>query len=259
MRAITTYVEHRTGAPRVPRSGLRRAPEFIAPTSRRRSERGRRARPGRLRAHRPGRRRRARCGRAAGRRPPDDARGAIGVQPGGRRPRSTRWSPRRTRSQGTRQADGSVVFTWENPEPQEGDRYLWGVLGRPASPSSSSSAPTVTVPPTAGPARSASRSRSSVQTAVCRPTRRRGARHEVRQGPLEDHHHRRGRDGARARRGARAGRPGLPARAPRPQRRRRVADGHEPEPARAVQRPGRGAQRRPGRGGRDVRRPAGRG
>ena len=30
--------------------------------------------------------------------------------------------------QGTRQADGSVVFTWENPEPQEGDRYLWGVL-----------------------------------------------------------------------------------------------------------------------------------
>ena len=30
--------------------------------------------------------------------------------------------------QGTRQADGSVVFTWDNPEPQEGDRYLWGVL-----------------------------------------------------------------------------------------------------------------------------------
>lgn len=29
---------------------------------------------------------------------------------------------------GTRQADGSVVFTWENPEPQDGDRYLWGVL-----------------------------------------------------------------------------------------------------------------------------------
>jgi serine/threonine protein kinase len=30
--------------------------------------------------------------------------------------------------QGTRQADGSVVFTWDNPEPQEGDRYRWGVL-----------------------------------------------------------------------------------------------------------------------------------
>ncbi|MET0789323.1 MAG: serine/threonine-protein kinase [Cellulomonas sp.] len=29
---------------------------------------------------------------------------------------------------GTRQADGSVVFTWENPAPQDGDRYLWGVL-----------------------------------------------------------------------------------------------------------------------------------
>ena len=29
--------------------------------------------------------------------------------------------------QGTRQADGSVVFTWDNPEPQEGDLYLWGV------------------------------------------------------------------------------------------------------------------------------------
>ena len=30
--------------------------------------------------------------------------------------------------QGTRQADGSVVFTWDNPEPQTGDRYVWGVL-----------------------------------------------------------------------------------------------------------------------------------
>ncbi|WP_426592500.1 serine/threonine-protein kinase [Cellulomonas sp. McL0617] len=29
---------------------------------------------------------------------------------------------------GTSQADGSVVFTWVNPEPQDGDRYLWGVL-----------------------------------------------------------------------------------------------------------------------------------
>ena len=30
--------------------------------------------------------------------------------------------------QGTRQADGSVLFTWDNPEPQEGDAYVWGVL-----------------------------------------------------------------------------------------------------------------------------------
>ncbi len=29
--------------------------------------------------------------------------------------------------QGVRQQDGSVVFTWTNPEPRSGDRYLWGV------------------------------------------------------------------------------------------------------------------------------------
>jgi len=29
---------------------------------------------------------------------------------------------------GTRQPDGTVVFTWENPDPQDGDQYLWGVL-----------------------------------------------------------------------------------------------------------------------------------
>ncbi|MBF0686906.1 MAG: serine/threonine protein kinase [Cellulomonas sp.] len=29
---------------------------------------------------------------------------------------------------GTRAADGSVTFTWQNPDPQDGDRYLWGVL-----------------------------------------------------------------------------------------------------------------------------------
>lgn len=27
---------------------------------------------------------------------------------------------------GTLAADGSVVFTWSNPDPQDGDRYLWG-------------------------------------------------------------------------------------------------------------------------------------
>ncbi|MCC2336630.1 serine/threonine-protein kinase [Cellulomonas wangsupingiae] len=30
--------------------------------------------------------------------------------------------------EGTRAADGSVTFTWQNPDPQDGDRYLWGVL-----------------------------------------------------------------------------------------------------------------------------------
>ena len=29
---------------------------------------------------------------------------------------------------GTRTADGAVTFTWQNPDPQDGDRYLWGVL-----------------------------------------------------------------------------------------------------------------------------------
>ncbi|WP_315096758.1 serine/threonine-protein kinase [uncultured Cellulomonas sp.] len=28
---------------------------------------------------------------------------------------------------GTRQPDGSVVFSWDNPDPQDGDQYLWGV------------------------------------------------------------------------------------------------------------------------------------
>lgn len=29
---------------------------------------------------------------------------------------------------GARASDGSVTFTWQNPDPQDGDRYLWGVL-----------------------------------------------------------------------------------------------------------------------------------
>jgi hypothetical protein len=29
---------------------------------------------------------------------------------------------------GARQADGSTVFTWQNPDPQPGDSYLWGQL-----------------------------------------------------------------------------------------------------------------------------------
>ncbi len=32
-------------------------------------------------------------------------------------------------------ADGAVVFSWTNPDPEPGDRYLWGVAsaGRPTT------------------------------------------------------------------------------------------------------------------------------
>ena len=42
-----------------------------------------------------------------------------------RRPRRCR---RRTRCSGTRQADGSVVFTWDEPRPEDGRPVPWGVL-----------------------------------------------------------------------------------------------------------------------------------
>ncbi|MBO9555222.1 serine/threonine-protein kinase [Cellulomonas sp.] len=52
---------------------------------------------------------------------------------------------------GTRQADGSVVFTWENPAPQDGDRYLWGVLSATGEPTLEIvDVPTVTVPAASG-------------------------------------------------------------------------------------------------------------
>ncbi|MBO3084008.1 serine/threonine-protein kinase [Cellulomonas fengjieae] len=54
---------------------------------------------------------------------------------------------------GTRQADGSVVFTWENPDPQQGDQYLWGVRQATGEPELALvEAATVTVPadPSAG-------------------------------------------------------------------------------------------------------------
>lgn len=52
---------------------------------------------------------------------------------------------------GTRQADGSVVFTWENPEPLVGDRYLWGVLEPTGEPELELvDVPTVTVPSDGG-------------------------------------------------------------------------------------------------------------
>ncbi|WP_028048754.1 serine/threonine-protein kinase [Cellulomonas sp. URHD0024] len=48
---------------------------------------------------------------------------------------------------GTRQPDGSVVFVWENPEPQTGDQYLWGVLEVTGEPELQLvGVPTVTVP-----------------------------------------------------------------------------------------------------------------
>ncbi|GIG19935.1 hypothetical protein Cch01nite_06590 [Cellulomonas chitinilytica] len=48
---------------------------------------------------------------------------------------------------GVRQADGSVVFTWENPAPQDGDHYLWGVLAATGEPTFEIvDVPTVTVP-----------------------------------------------------------------------------------------------------------------
>ncbi|WP_246247442.1 SDR family NAD(P)-dependent oxidoreductase, partial [Cellulomonas septica] len=47
----------------------------------------------------------------------------------------------------TPQADGSVVFTWVNPEPAEGDRYLWAVRTATGEPTPQlADAPTVTVP-----------------------------------------------------------------------------------------------------------------
>lgn len=42
-------------------------------------------------------------------------------------PTGLRAVPSPTDLAGTRAADGSVTFTWTNPEPVEGDRYLWGI------------------------------------------------------------------------------------------------------------------------------------
>lgn len=49
---------------------------------------------------------------------------------------------------GVRQPDGSVVFTWTNPEPAPGDSYLWGVLSLTGEPSMARvDATRVVVPP----------------------------------------------------------------------------------------------------------------
>ncbi|HEX5331437.1 MAG TPA: serine/threonine-protein kinase [Cellulomonas sp.] len=52
---------------------------------------------------------------------------------------------------GVRQADGSVSFTWVNPEPAAGDHYLWGVRSATGEPTLALlTEPTVTVPGGAG-------------------------------------------------------------------------------------------------------------
>jgi eukaryotic-like serine/threonine-protein kinase len=52
---------------------------------------------------------------------------------------------------GVHLADGSVSFTWVNPEPAVGDQYLWGVRSATGEPTLALlAAPTVTVPATAG-------------------------------------------------------------------------------------------------------------
>jgi len=69
---------------------------------------------------------------------------------------------------GTRQADGSVVFTWENPDAQDGDQYLWGVLeatGRPELALLDTA--TVTIP-----AEAASAGEVCIEVAIVRADRR---------------------------------------------------------------------------------------
>lgn len=70
--------------------------------------------------------------------------------------------------QGTRQPDGSVVFTWENPDPQDGDHYLWGVLQATGEPQLALvDVATVTVP-----ADQAAAAQVCVEVAIVRADRR---------------------------------------------------------------------------------------
>jgi len=58
--------------------------------------------------------------------------------------------PSPTQLAGERQPDGSVVFTWSNPQPQAGDTYTWGVLTATGEPELAIvPTPTVVVPATA--------------------------------------------------------------------------------------------------------------
>lgn len=62
--------------------------------------------------------------------PADDDAPAAGAEPTGGTPAVPvlRAVPAPTELTGTPAADGAVVFTWTNPEPQDGDRYVWGLV-----------------------------------------------------------------------------------------------------------------------------------
>jgi hypothetical protein len=83
-------------------------------------------------------------------RPQTDPGPAAGTEfPG---PASTvgRTVPAPTNLFGTRQTDGTVVFTWTNPDEQDGDTYLWGVRTATGEPQLEIvDEPTVTVTPPA--------------------------------------------------------------------------------------------------------------
>jgi serine/threonine protein kinase len=70
--------------------------------------------------------------------------------------------------EGTRQADGSVVFSWENPDPQEGDQYLWGVLQATGEPDLA----LVDVATATVPASAATAGQVCVEVAIVRADRR---------------------------------------------------------------------------------------
>ncbi len=69
---------------------------------------------------------------------------------------------------GVPQGDGTVVFTWENPEPQAGDQYLWGVRQATGDPDLALvDVPTVTVP-----AAQAAAGQVCIEVAIVRADRR---------------------------------------------------------------------------------------
>ncbi|MBB2921412.1 serine/threonine-protein kinase [Cellulomonas cellasea] len=73
---------------------------------------------------------------------------------------------------GVRRPDGAVVFTWTNPEPADGDRYLWGVRAATGEPELELvDEPTVTVP-----AAAATGSPVCVQVSIVRADRGASAR-----------------------------------------------------------------------------------
>ena len=80
--------------------------------------------------------------------PPDAATSGFGAQGVGG---VVAVVPAPTGLTGVRLADGSVAFTWVNPDPAAGDQYLWGVRSATGEPTLALLAePTVTVPAGAG-------------------------------------------------------------------------------------------------------------